>query len=148
MAAIQFLAVLFLISFQTQAGVITCEVHLCATCTKSLSAAHSELIWCVNTVWLFAAPHIQLNLYTECAAVKKWVIVIDKVLDTRRIQKLTWYLKRRTCHIMNYLSTLKTLAISVSCHIDHFYSEGFGFKYYFIPLNYCPRNLSGSRNKT
>ena len=148
MAAIQFLAVLFLISFQTKAGVITCKVSRCATSTKSLSAAHSELIRWVNTVWLISAPYIQLNLYTDWAAEKHWVIVIDKVLNTRRIQKLTWYLKRKRCHIVNLLSILNTLVISVSCHIDHFCSKGFRFKYYFISLNYCLRNLSGSSHKS
>ena len=148
MAAIQFLAVFFLISFQTKAGVISCKVGFCATSTKSLSAAHSELIRWVNTVWFFSAPYVQLNPYTESAAVKHWVIVIDKVLYTQRIQKLTWYLKRKRCHIVNLLSTLNTFAISVSCHIDHFYSKGFGFKYYFISLNYCLRNLSGSYHKS
>ena len=148
MAAIQFLAVFFLISFQTKAGVISCKVSCCVTSTKSLSAAHSELIRWVNTVWFFSAPYVQLNPYTESAAVKHWVIVIDKVLYTRRIQKLTWYLKRKRCHIVNLLSILNTFAISVSCNIDHFCSKGFGFKYYFISLNYCLRNLSGSYHKS
>lgn len=117
MAADKLFTICPIVCIHTQAFVITCEKGVCATGTKSFSTAHTKLrIRVVDAVWLLTASHKQFKFYAKIAAIKR-IIVIYEIFDSWGVQILVRYLERGSCLIVNKLSTLNTVIISVLCDI-------------------------------
>lgn len=70
----------------------------------------------VDAVRLLTASHKQFKFYAKIAAIKR-IIVIYEIFDSWGVQILVRYLERGSCLIVNKLSTLNTVIISVLCDI-------------------------------